>query len=1585
MGCLSLPLLSQATHLMGGDITYTCLGGDRYLVRLTLYRDCAGVLLSPSIDLQLRSATCNEQFSERLPRIAVQELTPICPSQQGQSSCNGGNVPGVEEHIYEKEITLGACPDWRLYTNICCRNFAITNLQTQNNTRILIETTANLVAAPCNNSPVFSNQPVPYICAGELYQYSNGATDVDGDSLAYELVDPREIPAGSSTGNPEVIDFLAPFTATYPVETTPANAFNFDPLSGQMSFVPASAQQPVLSVMIKEYRDGVLIGTVIRDIQMVVLACSNQSPDLQPPSNVSGGVLNGQTFSVCAGSTLSFDLTASDPDAGQTLTMLNNVATNLPPGASFTQTGSNPVTGTLTFPSTPADTGSYLVSFTVRDNGCPLISQQNVGYNIIVAPSTNYPTQQVLICPTSTSTVPLQSNLPDDGTGTYQWTPATGLTSTSIANPIANIPAGGFITYQVAYVGGSGACPLTEQIQLRPSANLTLSSDSLRICLGDSVPLSANLVQIGAPVPVTYNWDPPAGLSSTTVQHPVASPSSSQTYTVTASTLSCAFDAEVSVEVVEPPALDPIDDAELCSGDTLLLQGSGDHLDDASFAWTPVSGLLSPQSLSTLALPGNSTTYTLRATNACGSDQVSTQLTVYPPLNLSLAVANVTCNGAANGSILAIPNGGNGNPLFSWQPGGSNADSIVNLSPGTYSVVATDAAGCYATDTATITQPTPLTATATLDMVDCFGQSDGSLSLSASGGTPGYRYALDGGAFQSQATFSQLSAGTYQVRVRDANGCEFALPPQTITQPAAPVALSLVSKSNASCNGTLGSIDVAANGGTAPYQYRLGNGPWQPNGQFTGLLPGTYLMRVRDANDCADQLSVDVFEITDPNLSVDSLRPVSCYGGSDGYLMLNAQGGAAPYSFSLDGGPFGPDSVFVNLAAGLHTVVLEDAQVPPCTFTLTVNVPEPDSLIAQNLDVDDVACAGGNDGAIRWRGIGGVRPYRYAQNGGPQQVDSLFTGLVAGTYPLVITDANGCVSTPIAATVDEPAPLQLTGDTEPVRCFGESNGSLAVSAEGGTLPYAFSLDGGALVSDTAFAGLRSGSYRIRLIDAQQCADSLALTIEQPDTLIVDVAALQAVSCFGDSSGVIAVQTQGGTQPYQWALNGAAFADDEQFDGLPSGSYRVIVRDERGCQDALDTVLTEPTPLEADAITTPVSCFGEEDGTAEALARGGTPPYQYQWIDHGSTDRVLAGLEPQALLLEVMDAQGCLTYANTEVIGPSALGLDSSRVQDVACYGEATGEIFVRGGGGEAPYAYAWDDGSRDTLRREVPAGTYFLTLTDSLGCDFRDTFAVAQPDSLFAILVERQAPYCGLANGLLRVSPQGGTPPYTLSWATEPLQIDTVAVNLYAPPGDTIYRLDIVDSLGCLREAEYVLTGEAPPTAAFTNSLGQDSMPLGTGELQWINQSVGASSYQWDLGDGTLSLAINPSHRYEEGGSYLVSLIAFDDRFECPDTAYRPLVLLPPGNLFVPNAFTPNHDGVNETFRVAGQSVQQLELRIYNRWGELIYVQNSLETPWDGYLPSGYPAQEGVYVYVLKAQVLGGTAVEQAGTVTLLR
>lgn len=1583
VGCFLLNFqTAKATHLMGGDLTYQCVGPNSYQFTLTLYRDCKGIPLSTSNQrIVMFSNSCGVQETNlNLTFQSFQEITPICPAQQANSACNGGPVPGVEEYIFTTTITLSqACDDWTFYYVRCCRNGAITNLVNPNGQRIYIEATLNNTVVTCNSSPIFTNKPVPFLCDGSPFLYNNGAIDPDGDSLSFVLIPPRN---KSSNNPPNDIVFSGTFSPPYPLTTAPVNAFNFDQLSGQMSFTPNGLQQAVVTVLVKEYRNGVLIGTVLRDIQLVVINCANQAPNLDPPSNVTGGTLNGNTFSVCAGNTLNFDLLANDPDVANNLTFDSNILQALG-GATFTQTFGNPNTASISWPTTVNDTGTYFISFLLFDDGCPLIASQVVGFNIIVGVGEIYPPQNNYVCPSTANNLPLQTNIPNTGTGTYQWSPTAGLSNPNIPNPIATVPSSATATYYVTYTGG--VCPAIEEVNILPSGIVSVP-DTVQICEGDSTALTANFQQFGFNNPFTYTWDPPMGLDNASIGSPMASPATTTTYTVTATTINCSFSADVVVEVIPLPNLTNIPSDSICQNDSIQLFPLGTNLQGATFAWSPVVGISNPNVFSPNVSPNSTQLYTLTASNQCGADSETATVTVFDPFSVSLSAQDVSCNGGTNGAVTAIVNGGNGNPQFLWTPGGATTNSVNNLSVGTYSVALSDAAGCDASASVTLTEPTLLMGMFTnSNNIDCFGASNGNFSLGASGGTPPYVFSVNGFTFQSNLNYNNAPPGSYTVVVRDANLCEETFGPLFITQPSSSVAINLVSTIPAGCNGILGEIVVNASGGTAPYLFRLNGGSGQASGLFGSLTSGTYIVSTVDANGCTDDISVDIFSITDPVVSLDSITPVSCFGLSDGEIRVNTSGGVGPYVLSLNGGPLGPNTIFTGLPAGPHQIYMEDSSVPSCSFTLNLIISSPDSLVGSVLDERDIDCFGGLDGEVKLTANGGTQPYQYALLNGAFSTDSLFLGLGAGAYNLVVQDVNACLDT-LSAALTEPSQLDIQGSADSTACFGDANGSLSIVASGGTLPYQYSFEGGPFVIDTSFANLSAGTYQIRVRDRQGCLDSVLITVLEPNALAINISNILDIACFGDSTGQITALGTGGSLPYSYRMPPGNFDNISSYVGLPAGNYQVQIRDANGCVAAVDTTLTEPDVITGSISTENISCFGADDGQAEMQVQGGIGPFTYAWSDNGPPTAVRGGLGPGAFWAEATDANGCLITFLGEIVEPDSMGFDSTDVVDVTCFGENTGEVLVSVGGGILPYIFDWSNGATDSAQVGVPADTYFITVTDSNGCEILDTLEVTEPPLLELADFNAVDAFCDWDNGELTINVIGGTGPYLYEWVDFPgLNTDTLfGLN----GGDTIppYQVRVVDSLGCEITEAFSIGREAAPLAAFvTDPVIVDSILLTDDPINFINQSQYAFSYYWQFGDGTLSELVNPSHVFDDTGVYPVQLIAFDERFLCPDTATLEIIVIPYGDIYFPNGFTPNGDGRNDKFYLPGEGILALELTIFDRWGHVLRYIVGSNARWDGTDKWGEEVQEGVYVYVAQVRLNSGAVIKKVGTVTLFR
>lgn len=486
----SLAFKSKASHNMGADLSYVCTGGNNYTFTLAFYRDCAGIAAPTTVTLNLNSASgCGTAQNVTMTQQSVAEASPLCPAQIVNSTCNGGTLQGVEVYTYTVSVTLsGPCTDWVASFSDCCRNGAITNSSTGS---IYVETMINNVAAPCNNSPTFATLPVPYICANQPFGYNHGTTDVDGDSLVFSLINPKESATLDITHN-------AGFSATQPLSTT--GAYNFDPATGQMNFTPDATQIGVVAILVEEYRNGVLIGTTMRDMEIVVISCTNNTPVPGPVSNIVGGALNNNAFETCVGNTLSFDISCPDPDAGDVVSIVNNIAANLS-GAVVTATNGNPATINVSWFVNTINNQTFTINF--NDGACPVAGQQTLGF-IIKPVGVSFPAQDTVKCPNET-TKQLQALA---GSGTYSWSPAANLSDPNISNPIATIPTTP-ATFSVTYTDPLG-CTATNSLTVTDHAmNLAFTPNSTQeqFCPGDAPVDLVAALNGDVPIPVAAGYN----------------------------------------------------------------------------------------------------------------------------------------------------------------------------------------------------------------------------------------------------------------------------------------------------------------------------------------------------------------------------------------------------------------------------------------------------------------------------------------------------------------------------------------------------------------------------------------------------------------------------------------------------------------------------------------------------------------------------------------------------------------------------------------------------------------------------------------------------------------------------------------------------------------------------------------------------------------------------------------------------------------------------------------------------------------------------------------------------------------------
>ncbi|MVM36644.1 hypothetical protein GO730_01440 [Spirosoma sp. HMF3257] len=331
----------------------------------------------------------------------------------------------------------------------------------------------------------------------------------------------------------------------------------------------------------------------------------------------------------------------------------------------------------------------------------------------------------------------------------------------------------------------------------------------------------------------------------------------------------------------------------------------------------------------------------------------------------------------------------------------------------------------------------------------------------------------------------------------------------------------------------------------------------------------------------------------------------------------------------------------------------------------------------------------GNNGQITLTASGGTAPYQYSKNNGSTyQPGNQFTNLGAGTYQVILKDANNCVTPAQAFTITQPATLSVViGKTNVTTCSGATNGSISVTATGGSGSYQYSRDNGATYqTSSTFSDLAAGPYQVVVKDGNNCTTTAqTITITQPAVVTLSLSKTNVTTCFGANTGSISLTASGGTGAYQYSIdNGSNFQPGNQFTNLPAGIYQVVAKDANSCLSTTQsTTISQPSALSATTTATPVSCYSGTNGSISVQVTGGTAPYRYSITDGSSyqTSNQFTGLSAGTYHIIVRDANNCLLDApTTEVTQPDAVTFSISQT-DVACSGGNSGSITVSASGG----------------------------------------------------------------------------------------------------------------------------------------------------------------------------------------------------------------------------------------------------------------------------------------------------------------
>ncbi len=784
-------------------------------------------------------------------------------------------------------------------------------------------------------------------------------------------------------------------------------------------------------------------------------------------------------------------------------------------------------------------------------------------------------------------------------------------------------------------------------------------------------------------------------------------------------------------------------------------------------------------------------TYSVRVTDANGCTKTDTTIVTQPPaLALSDTTAHVSCFAGANGAINLVVTGGTGNRTFLWNDSTTTEDR-TNLTAGTYSVRVTDANGCTKTDTTAVTQPPALALSDTTAHVSCFAGANGAINLVVAGGT-GNRSFLWNDSITTEDR-SNLAAGTYSVRVTDANGCT-KTDTTAVTQPPA-LALSDTTAHVSCFAGANGAINLVVTGGT-------GNRSFLWNDSITtedraNLTAGIYSVRVTDANGCT---KTDTTTVTQPTALTASrvVTNVSCFAGANGAINLTASGATPPYTYKWSDGPTTEDRT--NLTATTYTVTVTDSKM--CTETSTATVTQPTELTA-SATATNLLCFGLANGTATAATSGGTGTATFLWSNG--QTAQTATGLSAGPYTVTATDANGCTKT-ATATVAQPDALTASATATSVSCFGFANGTATAAASGGTGTATFLWSNGQTAKTAT--GLITGLYTVTATDANGCTKTATATVAQPDALTASATATD-VSCFGLATGTATAATSGGTGAITFLWSNGQTA--KTATGLVAGLYTITATDANGCTKTATATVSQPAELTASATATSVSCFGFANGTATAATSGGTGTATFLW-SNGQAAKTATGLIAGTYSVTATDLNGCTKTATATVSQPTVLTA-SATATAVSCFGLANATATAATSGGTGAITFLWSNGQTAKTATGLIAGTYTVTATDANGCTKTATATVGQPAALTASATATDVSCFGANNGTATAATSGGTGTVTFLWSNG--QTAKTATGLVAG----MYTVTATDANGCTQTATTTVGQPTALTASatFTN------------------------------------------------------------------------------------------------------------------------------------------------------------------------
>ena len=818
-------------------------------------------------------------------------------------------------------------------------------------------------------------------------------------------------------------------------------------------------------------------------------------------------------------------------------------------------------------------------------------------------------------------------------------------------------------------------------------------------------------------------------------------------------------------------------------------------------------------------------TGTLNLFNTPGALNVTTDL-----------VTNEICNNGA-GAIAISTSGGLAPITYAWS-NGSTSEDISSLSAGAYTLTASDGNGCIFnySESVSNTSGTLQLDNAVITDENC-NNGTGAIDLFISGGATPYTFLWSNG--ETTEDISSLSAGSYDIAITDANGCE-VIGNYTVNNNTGTLAVTSLGTAE-NCSNGAGEIDISVTGGAIPYTFLWSNGATSED--LTGLSGGTYSCTITDNNGCSVLSGNIVLNNNPGNLAVASTSSDESCGNATGTINLTLNGGSSPYNYTwLPNVSSGPSAT--GLSAGTYVFTIDDAN--GCTIQDSVEILDnTGTLSLDNFSVIDEIC-GNTIGAIDLTISGGAAPITYLWSNGATTED--ISALSAGTFSCIISDNNGCsINTGTINVANNAGTLAISNILTIDEACGNALGGINITITGGATPYTFLWNTGA-TSEDLLTGLSAGNYFCNVTDNNGCSIQVQATIQNSQGSLYTISNVVTDESCSAANGEINLNPQGGSTPYTFVWSNGATSED--INGLSAGNYTVTITDAGGCTLIENfTVNNSGANLLISNVVIDDELCGNNLGAINISVQGGTSPFNFNWSD-GSTLEDLTNAVAGNYSVTVVDANGCATngsYTINENTG--SLSISSFVISNESC-GDGTGAIDVTLSTPSA-LTYSWSNGATTEDISGLNLGSYTFTATDINGCSVDSTGIVQNitggfTASITAITDEN----CGDATGAIDITVSGGTLPYTFVWDNGATTEDLSGLSAGT------YFLVITDDNGCstnLNATMNNISGTLAITSAVTND---ENCNDGAGFIDLtVNGTNTPFTYSWDHGPTTQDLS----------------------------------------------------------------------------------------------------------------------------------